>query len=126
MPQTHVDQTYSRLSQITSAPREFDFPRRNAPQALHYVGPLKSESSRPAIDFPFERLASGRPLIYASMGTMQNRLNPGAAGVLEDPIGGHPTSIAAVALYSMLHGKRGDFFVAGSATDAFGFVVDFG
>ena len=73
-PQTHVEQTYSQLAQISSAPVEFDFPRKQRPPVLHYVGPLKSDGSRPAVEFPWGKLQEGKPLVYASMGTLQNRL----------------------------------------------------
>ena len=50
--------------------REFDFPRRSLPSCFHYVGPLRS-SRRQKMKFPWERL-DGRPLIYSSLGTLQN------------------------------------------------------
>ena len=42
------------------------------PARLHYTGPFVHSEQRPAIEFPWERL-DGRPLIYASMGTLQDR-----------------------------------------------------
>jgi MGT family glycosyltransferase len=41
------------------------------PSGLHYTGPFVHSEQRPAVEFPWERL-DGRPLIYASMGTLQN------------------------------------------------------
>ncbi|MBV8632542.1 MAG: MGT family glycosyltransferase, partial [Silvibacterium sp.] len=38
---------------------------------LHYVGPLVDERVRPAVSFPWDKL-DGRPLVYGSMGTIQN------------------------------------------------------
>jgi zeaxanthin glucosyltransferase len=64
---------FSRLAQIAQVPREFDFPRRDLPAWFHYTGPLSSPESRAAVAFPFEKL-TGQPLIYASLGTLQNRL----------------------------------------------------
>jgi zeaxanthin glucosyltransferase len=63
--------TFSPLAQISQQPREFDFPRRSLPEVFHYVGPLRRPGRR-RVDFPWEWL-DGRPLIYASLGTLQNR-----------------------------------------------------
>ena len=65
----------SRLAQIAQLPAELDFPRRELPGWFHYAGPLSDASARPAADFPFDRL-DGRPLVYASLGTLQNRQEP--------------------------------------------------
>ena len=59
------------LGQITQTPREFDFPGDHWPTHFHYTGPWHEPSLRPAVDFPWERI-TGEPLIYASMGTLQN------------------------------------------------------
>jgi MGT family glycosyltransferase len=70
----HPDESYSKLAQICQMPREFDFPRRELPETFHYVGPLR----RPRPDeahFPWEKL-DGRPMIYASLGTLQNSREP--------------------------------------------------
>lgn len=66
-------ETFSSLAQISQQPREFDFPRHSLPDCFHYVGPLRHPRRR-AVDFPWEWL-DGRPLIYASLGTLQNK-NP--------------------------------------------------
>jgi zeaxanthin glucosyltransferase len=68
------DDSFSRLAQICQMPREFDFPRTTLPNTFHYVGPLRRSSPRP-VDFPWGRL-DGRPLVYASLGTLQNRREP--------------------------------------------------
>jgi zeaxanthin glucosyltransferase len=65
------DESFSRLAQISQMPRELDFPRAHLPDCFHYVGPLRRPHSM-ATDFPWERL-DGRPLVYASLGTLQNR-----------------------------------------------------
>ncbi len=62
---------FSPLAQISQQPREFDFPRRFLPDCFHYVGPLRHPQRR-QVEFPWERL-DGRPLIYASLGTLQNK-----------------------------------------------------
>lgn len=66
----------SQLAQICQLPAEYDFPRVNLPQCFHYTGPLQEPSGNEPvsfdISFPFEKL-TGKPLIYASLGTLQNR-----------------------------------------------------
>jgi len=61
----------SKLAQIAQLPQalEFDVPKR--PACLHYTGPFVDAQQRPPVAFPWERL-DGRPLVYASMGTLQN------------------------------------------------------
>lgn len=72
-PQRTVNERLSTWVQISQAPPDFEFPRRAAPPCLHFTGPFHTAASRRAVPFPFEQL-DGRPLIYASMGTLQNRL----------------------------------------------------
>ena len=64
------DDSFSKLAQISQMPREFDFPRVALPPQFHYVGPLRSAEPH-ATEFPWARL-DGRPLVYASLGTLQN------------------------------------------------------
>ena len=64
--------SYSSLAQISPMTAEFDFPRTALPQCFHYIG-LYRNASLKTVPFPFEQL-NGQPLIYASMGTMQNRM----------------------------------------------------
>ncbi len=62
----------STLAQITQLPEALEFEVAGAtPEGLHYTGPFVHKGQRPPVDFPWERL-DGRPLIYASMGTLQN------------------------------------------------------
>ncbi len=62
----------SPLAQITQLPEALEFDvRGEKPRGLHYTGPFLNAQLRPMIDFPWERL-DGRPLIYASLGTLQN------------------------------------------------------
>jgi MGT family glycosyltransferase len=65
------DDSFSHLAQIAQMPREFDFPRRDLPPTFHYVGPLFDDHAS-SMPFPFEKL-NGRPLIYGSLGTLQNK-----------------------------------------------------
>jgi MGT family glycosyltransferase len=64
------DDSFSRLAQICQMPRELDYPRTTLPASFHYVGPLREP--RETTPFPWERL-NGRRLVYASLGTLQNR-----------------------------------------------------
>jgi MGT family glycosyltransferase len=63
----------SPYAQLSQQPAEFEYPRRQLPPHFHFTGPSADPVVRGAIDFPFEKL-TGQPLVYASMGTMQNRL----------------------------------------------------
>lgn len=65
--------THSKLAIITQAPREFDFAESPWPEHFHYTGPFHEEEGREPISFPWEKL-TGKPLIYASLGTLVNGL----------------------------------------------------
>ena len=65
------EDSFSKLAQISQQPAAFEFPRTRLPETFHYVGPLRNDSG-PATPFPWHKL-DGRPLIYASLGTLQNR-----------------------------------------------------
>ena len=69
----HPNDAYSKLAQISQAPAEFEYPRKNLPPWFHFTGPYHSSASRESVFFPWEKLTE-KPLIYASMGTLQNRL----------------------------------------------------
>jgi MGT family glycosyltransferase len=62
----------THLAQIAQQPEFFEFPRSVPVENFHYTGPWHHPSGREEIPFPWEQL-NGRPLIYASMGTLQNR-----------------------------------------------------
>lgn len=70
---THPNDYYSKLAQISQQPAQFEFPRQHLPPHFHFTGPYHNPASRKPVPFPFEKL-TGQPLIYASMGTIQNRL----------------------------------------------------
>jgi zeaxanthin glucosyltransferase len=72
-PVQHVVETHSELAVISQQPAAFDFPRHELPKQFHYSGPFTDVEGRPEVPFPWERL-DGRPLVYASLGTLQNRL----------------------------------------------------
>jgi len=65
----------SPLLQLAQLPAAFDFPRERLAPHFHYVGRLADPSGqepllRDVVPFPWERL-DGRPLLYASLGTLQ-------------------------------------------------------
>lgn len=68
-PYRHIYASNAKLAHISQQPAAFDFPCFK-PEHLHYVGPLRNQSPR-SVSFPFERL-TGQPLIYASLGSVQN------------------------------------------------------
>ncbi len=63
--------TISKRLWITQTPAAFDFPGHGWPPQFRHAGPHHSREGMATIDFPWEKL-SGKPLIYASMGTLQN------------------------------------------------------
>jgi zeaxanthin glucosyltransferase len=67
-----LNDTFSRLGTISQLPESFDFPRRHCPR-LFYAGPLQAAIGNSPVKFPWQRL-NGKPLIYASMGTIRNTL----------------------------------------------------
>lgn len=72
-PCSNMDETYSKLAQISQQPVEFEFPRKNIPPVFHFAGSFNNPRSREPVSFPYEKLTR-QPLIYASMGTIQNQL----------------------------------------------------
>ena len=75
----------SKLAFLTQCPREFDFPGIPWPSTFHYAGPMVDDAGRAPTAFDWSRL-DGRPLLYASLGTLVN-------GVLSI----HKTILAAAA-----------------------------
>lgn len=68
-----ISQVWSDKLQISQQPELFEFPRRELPKQIRFVGPLHRPASSQPVPFPWERL-DGRPLIYASLGTLVNRV----------------------------------------------------
>jgi|SRR5262245_7171496 len=61
------------LAQVAQQPEFFDYPRAELPAHFHYTGPWHEPTrDSESIPFPWEKL-DGRPLVYASIGTMLNR-----------------------------------------------------
>jgi zeaxanthin glucosyltransferase len=65
--------TLSPLAWLTQCPREFDFGCAPDFPQFHYAGPFHDGRGRMDFDFPWQQL-TGEPIIYASMGTLQNGL----------------------------------------------------
>jgi zeaxanthin glucosyltransferase len=65
--------TLSPLAWITQCPREFDFGSAPDFPQFQYAGPFHDGRGRMNFDFPWQQL-TGEPIIYASMGTLQNGL----------------------------------------------------
>jgi zeaxanthin glucosyltransferase len=74
--------TVSKLAVITQTPKEFDFPISHLPPQFHYAGPFHDNEGRKPVPFPWEKL-TGKPLIYASIGTLVNGLNNVYSTILE-------------------------------------------
>src|SRR5499425_1264887 len=63
--------TLSPLAWVTQCPREFDFGCAPDFPQFHYAGPFHDGLGRIDFDFPWQQL-TGDPIVYASMGTLQN------------------------------------------------------
>jgi zeaxanthin glucosyltransferase len=70
-----LNDVFSRRAMIAQLPECLDFPRRRKPPQLHHAGPFQDNRGRYAVEFPWDAL-NGRPLVYASMGTVRNKLRP--------------------------------------------------
>jgi MGT family glycosyltransferase len=62
------------LAQVAQLPACLDFPRHHAPDHFHHTGPWHEAKTARDDVFDWEWL-DGRPLIYASLGTLQNGLD---------------------------------------------------
>jgi zeaxanthin glucosyltransferase len=65
-----AEDSFSKVAQISQMIRGIDFPRERLPECFTYAGPLRRPGLNP-VAFPWEEL-DGRPLIYASLGTLQH------------------------------------------------------
>jgi zeaxanthin glucosyltransferase len=74
--------TVSKLAVLTQTPKEFDLPIPHLPPQFHYAGPFRDDEGREPIPFSWEKL-TGKPLIYASLGTLVNGLNTVYRTILE-------------------------------------------
>jgi len=73
-PFHNIDETYSPLAQISQMCPGFDFPRRDLPGHFHYIGSLTTDRRDKDQTFPWDRL-DGRPLVFASLGTVPDPAN---------------------------------------------------
>ena len=64
---------WSNRAIISQQPPSFEFPRQELPDYFHFVGPFVNNTARIEIPFPWDKL-NGKPLIYASLGTIQNKI----------------------------------------------------
>ena len=63
----------SKVAVISQTPKSFDYPDIPWFPQFSYAGPFSDPKSRPATTFDWAKL-NGRPLIYASLGTISNGL----------------------------------------------------
>lgn len=61
-----------QFTHLSQQPEWFDLPRQ-MPSNFHYTGPWHRHTDAEQPPFPWEKL-DGRPMIYASLGTLQNRM----------------------------------------------------
>jgi MGT family glycosyltransferase len=69
-PYRHLYASRARLAHLCQQPAAFDFPCPDLPKHVHYLGPFRNPSPC-TVPFPFHRL-TGQPLIFASLGSIQN------------------------------------------------------
>ncbi len=70
-PLKRTTDVLSRVAQIAQLPEALEFDVPDRPKELVYTGPFIDATQRPAVPFAWEKL-DGRPLVYASLGTLQN------------------------------------------------------
>src|SRR5262245_8484270 len=63
---------FSGLMQVSQQPAALELPDRRLPPHFHHTGPWTDAAGRAPVDFPWSRIDPDRPLVYASMGTLQN------------------------------------------------------
>jgi zeaxanthin glucosyltransferase len=64
----------SKLAQISQLPAGFDIANGKATESFHYTGPFFDSSARRKMSFPWDKLDPEKPLVFISMGTLQNGL----------------------------------------------------
>lgn len=70
----HLNEVPPSLVQVAQLPACLDFPRRHSPDHFHHTGPWHEPATASRDGFNWDWL-DGRPLIYASLGTLQNGLH---------------------------------------------------
>ncbi len=75
---SHIDDALSPIAQISQLCPEYDFPHQTLSDAFHYVGSLTADRIvKNEFPFSWDRL-DGRPLIFASLGTVRDTRNRSA------------------------------------------------
>lgn len=67
-PRRQLDACLSRLAQVTQVVSGFDFPRGDLPPFVHHCGPFRTREEEDLGDLAGDR---SRPLVFASLGTLQ-------------------------------------------------------
>ena len=64
------------IIQLAQQPAFFEFPKSNQvlPKHFFYTSPWHQSSRDASVSFPFEKLNTNKKIIYASLGTVQNKL----------------------------------------------------
>jgi MGT family glycosyltransferase len=71
-PARNFNALFSRLAQVAQLPAALELPGDRLPPHVQHTGPWIDAAGRAPVDFPWFRIDPGRPLVYASMGTLQN------------------------------------------------------
>ncbi len=118
-----VDDVFSPLAQISNLCAEFDFPRRALPPQFHYIGSFAADR-RVNTDhqFPWDRL-DGKPLIFASLGTIVDATNPPVFRKILAACGGLDAQL--VLALGNWHGEHGSAAGATRALPDNALIVDF-
>jgi zeaxanthin glucosyltransferase len=96
--------TMSELAWLTQTPKEFDFKSPHWPSQFHYTGPFHDGLGRIESDFPWDRL-TGEPLVYASMGTLQNGLESVLSAIAQ-AVSTRPGMQLVLSIGDSLHSKQ--------------------
>jgi UDP:flavonoid glycosyltransferase YjiC (YdhE family) len=89
----HIDDSVSPLAQISQLCPGFDFPRRDLPGSFHYIGSMAANRCEdPDARFPWDWL-DHRPLIFASLGTIDDPKNLPILPTIMDACCGLPVQL---------------------------------
>jgi zeaxanthin glucosyltransferase len=96
--------TVSKLALLTQTPKEFDFDSSHWPKHFRHTGPFHDGRGRIEVEFPWDQL-TGEPLVYASMGTLQNGLEP-VFNTIAEAVGNHPGVQLVLSIGPVLSSKQ--------------------
>jgi MGT family glycosyltransferase len=71
-PRSMLHECVSTVAQISQTVPGFEFPRSALPATFHHVGPLRTATTT-QVTSAMPPVASGRPFIFASLGTLQGQ-----------------------------------------------------